>query len=285
MRTLVGFEQSRGSFFLNKNISRFTATTSAALFPELETWKQQIDAGTCEQPVSGGGFLQLLQYLRVVILLDAVILQQRTPTHTVWDYQICNSLDFVAFTHDLTVAMENGVDPAEQQLQSDMPLLTAKLDGVHQDLKSAMVGVRNDLHAVEGDLSEVMKVMTPLTAGSTFASTPSYRMSRGIRTVNELWTEWQVGLNGGFAVSHLENQFGTRWCGPDKRRFFNRRRKIIDLIRKGGAALSHSVGTNPNITREERLAIDKIESFRLERKKSLNWISSNNNSIAKELGF
>ncbi|OWZ02398.1 RNA polymerase [Phytophthora megakarya] len=172
--------------------------------------------------------------------------------------------------------MENGVDPAEKQLQIAMPLLTVKLDGVHQDIKSAIVGVRNDLHAVEGNLSEVMKVMAPLTAGSAF---------RGIRTVNELWTEWQVGLNGGFAVSHLENQFGTRWCGPDERRFFNRRRKIIDLIRKGGAALSHSVGTNLNTTREERLAIDKIKSFRLERKKRLNWISSNSESIAKELGF
>ncbi|OWZ02399.1 hypothetical protein PHMEG_00026051 [Phytophthora megakarya] len=59
MRTLAGFEPSR----------------------ELETWKQQMDAGTCEQSIAGGGFLQLLQYLRVVILQDAVILQQSTPTH------------------------------------------------------------------------------------------------------------------------------------------------------------------------------------------------------------
>ncbi|RAW24869.1 hypothetical protein PC110_g18712 [Phytophthora cactorum] len=39
----------------------------------------------------------------------------------------------------------------------------------------------------------------------------SYRMSRSIVSVRELWNEWEHGPSGGRPVKELEEQHGARW--------------------------------------------------------------------------
>ncbi|KAF2178632.1 hypothetical protein K469DRAFT_331606 [Zopfia rhizophila CBS 207.26] len=40
---------------------------------------------------------------------------------------------------------------------------------------------------------------------------PSYRMSRGVKTVDCLWREWTVGLGGGPSIQALDIKWGSRW--------------------------------------------------------------------------
>ena len=40
---------------------------------------------------------------------------------------------------------------------------------------------------------------------------PSYRMCRSVKTVEALWREWTVGLNGQPSVSALDSRWGNRW--------------------------------------------------------------------------
>jgi hypothetical protein len=40
---------------------------------------------------------------------------------------------------------------------------------------------------------------------------PIYRMSRAVKTVDQLWREWTEGLAGGPAVGRLDSTWGSRW--------------------------------------------------------------------------
>jgi hypothetical protein len=226
----------------------------------VEKWQQDIDAGKAEQTIATGGFLSLLQYLRTVVLQDAVVLQDLTPSHPIWKHNLFSSSAFVAFKETAKQQLRTTEDPAEQRLQKAIPILNAKIDGIHNDLKSAMDQTRSTLEAVEGNLTDVLRALSPLQGGKAFlqvqlvsgdqtgvteASNVSfssstnataihqregdthhtsviYSMSRSLVGVGDLWKEWSIGLNGGPAVHYLEEKYGAKWCSSDERRFFNR---------------------------------------------------------------
>ncbi|KAI9088543.1 transcriptional activator of glycolytic enzymes-domain-containing protein, partial [Phlyctochytrium arcticum] len=55
-------------------------------------------------------------------------------------------------------------------------------------------------------------------------------MSRGIHTVPDVWREWDIGLALRPAIKDLERQWRTTWCQGNERRFFNRRKILVDAI-------------------------------------------------------
>ncbi|KAL9932277.1 hypothetical protein V8E36_008756 [Tilletia maclaganii] len=73
------------------------------------------------------------------------------------------------------------------------------------------------------------------------ADAASYELNPSIKTVAQLWDEWEVGFAGGPAVKTLEQEHGTAWCGgpaTSKRRAFLRRLTIIKRIRERAATSS-----------------------------------------------
>lgn len=61
----------------------------------------------------------------------------------------------------------------------------------------------------------------------SFTEMPSYKLSRTIKTVRELWVEWYKGLDGQLAIHTLEAQYGAKWNPDSKERVMFGRRKII----------------------------------------------------------
>ncbi|SAL97782.1 hypothetical protein [Absidia glauca] len=105
---------------------------------------------------------------------------------------------------------------------------------------------------------------------SSLQQPPSYRMSRGIRTVNDLYREWNDGLAGGYSIISLEQRWGVKWRQDDKeKKFYNRRRSIIATIEK--YAEEH------NITMET--AVNLAEENRSRRSKSLHYLAEHNDTI------
>jgi hypothetical protein len=96
----------------------------------------------------------------------------------------------------------------------------------------------------------------------------TYRMSRGIKTVTDLWREWTEGLSGGPAVQDLERKWGTRWCESNERRFYNRRKKITDEIIRLARNMDGGESRNNCIA-----AAEILEHDRQRKEKSLDWIS------------
>lgn len=68
-----------------------------------------------------------------------------------------------------------------------------------------------------------------------YSEIPKYKLSRAIKTAQELWQEWTVGFQGGPSVKQLEETYKSSWRnGMAERQFFSRRKVVIDeIIRRG----------------------------------------------------
>lgn len=103
-----------------------------------------------------------------------------------------------------------------------------------------------------------------LLSSSLPSSPSSYRLSRTIQTVPELWREWTCGLGGNPSVQILEELHGPRWRPePKERIFFSRRKVIIDEIRR-----RHESG---HISFDA--AVEEVELVRTRGKLSLHKLS------------
>ncbi|OWZ01330.1 Short-chain dehydrogenase [Phytophthora megakarya] len=151
-----------------------------------------------------------------------------------------------------------------------MPILKAKLDGVHQDLKQYVESIRRSVQTVEGNTAE-FPAHLPLA---------TYKMTRGINTVVDLWREWDKCLYGGPAVRMLEEQHGTKWCSSEERRFFNRRKRELSLIEAKAINIVSSKQVSRQVAVDDALAT--IDEIRAQHRKSLNCLCacSRNRSTA-----
>jgi hypothetical protein len=63
---------------------------------------------------------------------------------------------------------------------------------------------------------------------------PCYRMCRSVKTVEALWHEWTVGLNGQPSVSALDSRWGSRWRAGRQAelQWYSLRLEVIKEIRR-----------------------------------------------------
>jgi hypothetical protein len=102
----------------------------------------------------------------------------------------------------------------------------------------------------------------PLPRPSTVTSAPSYRLSRQVVTIPDLWREWTVGLGGLPSVAALDSAYGSRWRSPSERQYYSMRKVIIDEIM---ARVGNSLDDQEAI----EVAVEAIELERVRGKASL----------------
>jgi hypothetical protein len=69
--------------------------------------------------------------------------------------------------------------------------------------------------------------------------TPTYKMSRTITSVVDLYREYTEGLGGNMPVRELEKNYGIKWRRSEAdRKFFNRRKVIYDEIARMAEAMA-----------------------------------------------
>lgn len=105
------------------------------------------------------------------------------------------------------------------------------------------------------------------------AFVPSYRLSREVVTVTDLWREWTVGLGGLPSVASLDAAYGSRWRSPSERQYYSMRKVLIDEIvsRAGGSLEKEALEAVVEAVEGERVrgraSMDKfIKALKEERK-------------------
>ena len=105
---------------------------------------------------------------------------------------------------------------------------------------------------------------------SQIARVAQYRVSHGLVTLRQLWTEWKSGINGGPAIEQLERDHKAKWRTDDANcRFFLKRYKIIKMIKQ--------IAVDRRI--EEDDVVDNIERKRVRLGKSIDWFTKNMNEV------
>ena len=67
---------------------------------------------------------------------------------------------------------------------------------------------------------------------------PKHRMCRAVRTVEALWREWTVGLQGNPSIEVLDRQWGNRWRAgrQSELQWYSLRLEVIREIRRAAQA-------------------------------------------------
>lgn len=131
--------------------------------------------------------------------------------------------------------------------------------------------VEENLRAVRSSavqfVDSVARMITPATdtqearhSAPSSDSVPIYKMSVEITTVGQIWAEWAEGLNGGPAVSLLEQRHAAKWrSSPSARKLFSRRKIFIDFITKK----AEDRGCEPSVIVQELDSLRARESLSL----------------------
>ena len=109
-------------------------------------------------------------------------------------------------------------------------------------------------------LGEQLPPAPPVVSAESYV--PSYRLSREVYTIPDLWREWTVGLAVGLpSVDHLDRRWNSRWRSPKERQYYSTRKVIIDEVRRRAAIYG------------EAQAVARMEEERLVAKASLDKVS------------
>jgi Transcriptional activator of glycolytic enzymes len=96
------------------------------------------------------------------------------------------------------------------------------------------------------------------------ASVPSYKLSRQVRTVTNLWKEWTVGLAGQPSVTRLDNDYGSAWRTGAERQYYSSRKVIVDEVRRragpgaGDMACKKMAETMEKDREQANISLDKM---------------------------
>ncbi|EED12062.1 hypothetical protein TSTA_001330 [Talaromyces stipitatus ATCC 10500] len=167
--------------------------------PLVQAGKQQVDTND----LAAQGFLKLLQQLCMVLLQDATM----------------STNQFELLDHFCTISSQ--VD----DLISGQISFTVRANGPESGLEQSNLALAIDsvqsapIQRTDPEDEKNMIQEQPQQASlAVFTQMPSYKLSRTIKTVRELWAEWTIGLNGQPAVQALEQQYGAKWRSDSKER-------------------------------------------------------------------
>ena len=265
MRGLSGFPHRERLYYLPRSILIPPIELQKKIFPQADQILQKIIEGEdYERNLAAKGFLELVIYLRRVLLQDAALLQDRL-TSSMWSSPVFTSELFVSFKRDLQEKIQSTPDPAELRLQQSLPLLHQQLHTQHSSLRDCMNESKEALLQEITETKTILKdfiekgIQIHVSGGSedrsqtrlqsphdapSISSTESpirvqdcnvlnFRMSRQIRTVHDLWQEWFVGIGDKPAVIMLEQQYGTKWrSSAADMKFFSRRKIIVKYVQR-----------------------------------------------------
>ena len=139
MRATADFDPDwPGSYYIPRATILPPPSLAAAVWPEVESWKARLESGEAEQNKAAGAFLELLSWLRLVLLQDAPFLLAEFPDHPVFESPIFHSLEFSIFAARVReVNRDIQEDPHSIAIEKAMPAVSGKLRTLATQLAAA----------------------------------------------------------------------------------------------------------------------------------------------------
>ncbi|KAE8217270.1 hypothetical protein CF319_g8604 [Tilletia indica] len=126
VRALAGFSAEGGDYYLPRTLLEPPASLSDQLWPQAT----REEANVRERHANGGqtdqaalSFLELIKWLRIVLLQDAALLSTAYPLLPLWSMPPFSSPAFDQFRRDLTSTIKDTVNPVEVTISQLIPRL------------------------------------------------------------------------------------------------------------------------------------------------------------------
>ena len=100
----------------------------AAVWPKMDSWKAKIESKEAEQNKAAGAFLELLDWLRLILLQDAPFLMAEFPDHPIFESSVFHSFEFSVFAARVREAScDIQEDPHSIAIEKAIPAVSEKL--------------------------------------------------------------------------------------------------------------------------------------------------------------
>lgn len=146
--------------------------------------------------------------------------------------------------------------------------------GIEQETECIDIGMINN-HSEHSEIGDNTNIGDEEVSGQLISQ---YKMSRNVKCINDLWREYEYGLDPPLkpSVKRLEETYGTSWRNTDaEKKFFNKRLKVIQLVKE--LAIKRSISLEN--------AVEILEKLRIEKGWNIDWMGRNhhNGDIIKRL--
>ncbi|KAJ6780567.1 hypothetical protein PWT90_10658 [Aphanocladium album] len=294
MRVMAGHPAQPGCFEVRRANLTPPDTLLSLIWPDLDQWKgRQVD------DLATAGFIDLLLYLREVILQDSVALKPQFPASPIWNHPVFQHPEYRVYSQQLQSSIQEAEQPSQLTILTQaIPILTEYLKSIDAKNESRIVATEARLQAeiisqstqlqalLSGGLTVHLQAAlstarpstaTGLAAATTTATTaapspaatalltgprtsletgpevmaeeaisvPQYRMCRTVKTVEALWQEWTIGLNGQLSILELNRRWGNKWRAgrQSELQWYSLRLEVIKEIQRLAQAQRTSENT------------------------------------------
>lgn len=135
MRSSADFDPDwPGSYFIPRDTVKPPASLLRQLWPHLERWKaaHESDSPSVEHNMAAEAFLDLLGWLREVLLQDSVTLRKRFPSHPIFKDPVFHCAEYLDFAARVEVACANAeADTHVDAIERVIPAVADKLRTIH----------------------------------------------------------------------------------------------------------------------------------------------------------
>lgn len=145
MRTVAGFSELPGDYFLARAVQEPPATLQRRLWPWIEEWELRFEArarccqwaqgGLDDDDLAGDGFLKLMRRLRIVLLQDLAVLQPQFPSLPFFSYAPFHGNEWEGFARTVQASITDTAEPPSPLLQRVLP----ELCGLIESTRSAIL--------------------------------------------------------------------------------------------------------------------------------------------------
>ena len=266
VRVLAGFGPEPGRYYLQRGIVEPAPKLQRMVFSKIESSVELLQKNGRE--IAGTSFLQLMEYLRVVLLQDAAISISLGLHHKVYQHPIFSTVEFLAFQTDLLNSIKVTPEPESVMLSRAYPIVAEHLKEIRTDtanlnrefslikrenresqqetlrqIGTALVKIGSSLgqdvqssNSLPGDIMPFASHADTLPLHNSLTPAPSlvlppFQMSRKLYTVHQAWSEYEYGLDGRTSIKSLELKFGTTWRqDKSEAKYFQRRVPLYRAI-------------------------------------------------------
>jgi Centromere DNA-binding protein complex CBF3 subunit, domain 2/Transcriptional activator of glycolytic enzymes len=128
-----------GNYYLDRECLIPPEQLQRQIFPRLEETEAMNNAKSeRDQDIAVRCFMNLLRWLRVVLLQDTVFLRRKFPTLKIWLEPVFNNSTFEMFARELLHESEHGETPQYMRISRAMPDLVHQLHEQHGNMMNTM---------------------------------------------------------------------------------------------------------------------------------------------------